>query len=192
MFPSRAEEKASSSKLVLINEQAPLCSSGWPLPSESNGFIMINKFHLHRGKGTMSAQTESKEASLQMLISKHALLWHHRLDTRLSGKMWTGAPGTLRGCWPHWWPPVLRAAWRSPEEEGRFPGTSAGRMGNARWTLRGDWPAPGVTLRTSHPCQSGQVYNRAPVLAVAHSPLVRNYGWTLRRVHITHASTTLT
>ena len=43
-------------------------------------------------------------------------------------------------------------------------------MGNARWTPRGDRPAPGVTLRTSPPCRSGQVYNRAPMLTVAPEP----------------------
>lgn len=43
-------------------------------------------------------------------------------------------------------------------------------MGNARWTPRGDRPTTGVTLRTSHPHRSGQVYNRAPMLAVAPQP----------------------
>lgn len=34
----------------------------------------------------MSALTESKETSLQMLISGHALVRHHSLDTRLLGE----------------------------------------------------------------------------------------------------------
>lgn len=49
----------------------------------------------------MSAQTESKEAPFQMLISEHALVRHCSSDTRLSGAevdsgaaLPTGIPGT--------------------------------------------------------------------------------------------------
>lgn len=86
-----------------------LFSSGWPIPSESRGFIMINKFHFHRGKGTMSARTESKEASFQTLISKDALAWHYNLDTRLLGRMRVRALLLRRICGARQRPHVLNA-----------------------------------------------------------------------------------
>lgn len=132
-----------------------LFSSGWPIPSESDGFIMINKFHFHRGKGTMSARTESGEASFQMLISKHALAWHYNLEARLLGKMWVWALllradmwGTSAAAPPRCWLSIARrdgGLSQGPQQ------TSTEWWENVLWLLcYYDWPVHMVTLHATY------------------------------------------
>ena len=138
---------------------------------------MINKFHLHRGKGTMSAQTESKEASFQMLIPKHALPWHHHLDTRLSGKMWTGAPPRLRGCWPHRWPLAAE-----PRGRGVVPRDLGGKDGecpvDTTWGQTRAWrhPADQPSLPKRTGVQSGPTAHRGPR---AHRSEIKDEMWDM-------------
>lgn len=69
----------------------------------------------------MSAQTESKEASFQMLIPKHTLAWYLDLDTRSLGRCGLSLP--VAADTPGTWVPACSQSWLS---------TARGRHANAQ------------------------------------------------------------
>lgn len=92
----------------------------------------------------MSAQTESKEASFQMLISKHALVRPDNLDTRLLGQTRTGGLVLQPKCQARQRPPVLRAGGAQPRGNVAIPRDldgSDGKMSYGRH-VPSDLPTP--------------------------------------------------
>lgn len=160
-----------------------LFSWGWPLPSDSDGFIMINKFHFHRGKGTMSAQTESKEASFQMLISEHALVWHYNLDKVIredvdsSTTLTTAMPGTSATLRPQSW--LSTAGRKNGKSQG--PQWSDGKMGCDCHVMHDlcTWSSP------PHPALAKLDHSASGHDALfPRSPVLRSYRWNIKYVEV--------
>lgn len=104
-----------------------LFSSGWPLPSDSDGFIMINKFHFHREKrdhvssnwkqGGFFSNANFWTPPCVTLQFRHKVI---REDVDSSTTLTTAMPGTSATLRPQRW---LR------KEERQVPWTPNGVMG---------------------------------------------------------------
>lgn len=128
-----------------------LFSSGWPLPSDSDGFIMINKFHFHREKrdhvssnwkqGGFFSNANFWTPPCVTLQFRHKVI---REDVDSSTTLTTAMPGTSATLRPQRW---LR------KEERQVPWTPMEWWENVLWLPYYAWS---VHIVTSTPPGLGQ------------------------------------